>query len=123
MGLFAGDAVRLAMVFPGQGSQALGMLRGYDGLPEIDRVIAEARDALGGEFIRLMNEGPAEALNQTVNTQPAMVTAGEAGHPAGGGLRGPAPPPAAGAHPRGVPARVARRGPRFPGAPPLVRVP
>ncbi|TMI37878.1 MAG: malonyl CoA-acyl carrier protein transacylase, partial [Betaproteobacteria bacterium] len=35
------------MVFPGQGSQALGMLRGYDGLPEIDRVIAEARDALG----------------------------------------------------------------------------
>src|SRR2546428_8316122 len=99
MGLFAGDAVRLAMVFPGQGSQALGMLRGYDGLPEIDRVIAEARDALGGEFIRLMNEGPAEALNQTVNTQPAMVTAGYAAYRAWRGGRGPAPHPAGGATP------------------------
>src|SRR5207302_3673602 len=75
LGLFAPDAMKLAMVFPGQGSQAVGMLRGYDGLPEIDRVIAEARAALGGEFVRLMNEGPAEALNQTVNTQHAMLTA------------------------------------------------
>src|SRR5438309_8345410 len=88
--------MKLAMVFPGQGSQAVGMLRGYDGLPEIDRVIAEARDALGGEFIRLMNEGPAEALNQTVNTQPAMVTAGYAAYRAWRGLGGPAPQLAAG---------------------------
>src|SRR6266852_2442158 len=72
------------------------MLRGYDGLPEIDRVIAEARDALGGEFIRLMNEGPAEALNQTVNTQPAMVTAGYAAYRAWRALQGPAPQLAAG---------------------------
>src|SRR5437879_13238814 len=72
------------------------MLRGYDGLPEIDRVIAEARDALGGEFIRLIDEGPAEALNQTVNTQPAMVTAGYAAYRAWRGLGGPAPQLAAG---------------------------
>src|SRR5256712_14168872 len=115
MGLFAGDAVRLAMVFPGQGSQALGMLRGYDGLPEIDRVIAEARDALGGEFIRLMNEGPAEALNQTVNTQPAMVTAGYAAYRAWRGLGGPAPP-LGGRHRVGGGTRLGgARGPSLPG--------
>src|SRR2546425_10744242 len=108
------------MVFPGQGSQALGMLRGYDGLPEIDRVIAEARDALGGEFIKLMNEGPAEALNQTVNTQPAMVTAGYAAYRAWRGVGGPAPPQAAGHslgqdNPLGAAGRPTFRGARAPG--------
>src|SRR2546425_4593747 len=111
------------MVFPGQGSQALGMLRGYDGLPEIDRVIAEARDALGGEFIRLMNEGPAEALNQTVNTQPAMVTAGYAAYRAWRGLGGPAPPLAAGHSLREDTALVGPRAPSLPGALPLGRLP
>src|SRR2546425_3689196 len=111
------------MVFPGQGSQALGMLRGYDGLPEIDRVIAEARDALGGEFIRLMNEGPAEALNQTVNTQPAMVTAGYAAYRAWRGAGGPAPPPAGGHKLRGGTPPGGAGAPSFPGAPPLGRFP
>ena len=68
--------MKLAMVFPGQGSQAVGMLKGYAGLPDVDKVIQESRDVLGEEFIRLLDEGPGEKLNLTVNTQPAMVTAG-----------------------------------------------
>jgi [acyl-carrier-protein] S-malonyltransferase len=113
--------MKLAMVFPGQGSQAVGMLRGYDGLPEIDRVIAEARDALGGEFIRLMNEGPAEALNQTVNTQPAMVTAGYAAYRAWRSLEGPAPQLAAGHSLGEYTALVAAGALSFRDALPLVR--
>jgi [acyl-carrier-protein] S-malonyltransferase len=113
--------VKLAMVFPGQGSQALGMLRGYDGLPEVDRVIAEARDALGGEFIRLIDEGPAEALDQTVNTQPAMVTAGYAAYRAWRGLGGLAPQLAAGHSLGEYTALVAAGALSFRDALPLVR--
>ena len=67
--------MKLAMVFPGQGSQSVGMVKGYAGLPEVEAVVQEAREALGDDFIRLLDEGPAEQLNLTVNTQPAMVTA------------------------------------------------
>lgn len=83
--------MKLAMVFPGQGSQAVGMVRGYAGLPEIDSVIHEARAVLGDEFIKLLEEGPAESLNQTLNTQPAMVTAGYAAYRAWRALGGPEP--------------------------------
>ncbi|MBV9190463.1 MAG: ACP S-malonyltransferase [Betaproteobacteria bacterium] len=83
--------MRLAMVFPGQGSQAVGMLKGYDGLPEMAHVIDEAAKALGTDFVRLMDHGPAEALNLTVNTQPAMVTAGYSVYRAWRALGGPAP--------------------------------
>jgi [acyl-carrier-protein] S-malonyltransferase len=72
--------MKLAFVFPGQGSQSVGMLKGYAGLPEIERVRAEAAEALGAEFIGLLDDGPAELLNSTVNTQPAMVTAGYAAY-------------------------------------------
>jgi [acyl-carrier-protein] S-malonyltransferase len=88
--------MKLAMVFPGQGSQAVGMLKGYAGLPAIDEVRDEAREVLGEHFLRLLDEGPAEALNQTVNTQPAMVTAGYAAYRAWRALGGPAPQFAAG---------------------------
>ena len=88
--------MKLAMVFPGQGSQAVGMLTSYAGLPEIDVVRAEAAEVLGGHFLPLLDEGPAEALNQTVNTQPAMVTAGYAAYRAWRALGGPAPQMAAG---------------------------
>src|ERR1044071_2640713 len=80
LGLLGGDAVKLAMVFPGQGSQAVGMLRGYEGLPEVEKVRSEAAQALGADFIQLLDDGPAEKLNQTVNTQPAMGTAGYAAY-------------------------------------------
>ena len=79
------------MVFPGQGSQAVGMLKGYAGLPEIDDVINEAKEVLGGDFIKLLEEGPADKLNLTLNTQPAMVTAGSAAFRAWRALGGPMP--------------------------------
>lgn len=83
--------MKLAIVFPGQGSQAVGMLRGYAGLPGVDEVRREAATALGEDFVQLLDEGPAEALNATRNTQPAMVTAGIAAYRAWRALGGPEP--------------------------------
>lgn len=65
-----------AFVFPGQGSQSIGMMKSYEGLPAIHDTFAEASDALGVDLWKLVAEGPAESLNQTVNTQPVMLTAG-----------------------------------------------
>ncbi|HWD23596.1 MAG TPA: ACP S-malonyltransferase [Burkholderiales bacterium] len=88
--------MKLAMIFPGQGSQAVGMLKGYEGLPEISPVRDEAARVLGSDLVKLLDEGPAEALNQTVNTQPAMVTAGYAVYRAWCALGGPKPEVVAG---------------------------
>ncbi len=68
--------MKFAMVFPGQGSQSVGMLAGYGDMPAVRETIAEASDVLKQDVGRLMAEGPAEQLNSTVNTQPIMVTAG-----------------------------------------------
>jgi [acyl-carrier-protein] S-malonyltransferase len=83
--------MKLAMVFPGQGSQAVGMLKAYAGLPGVDEARAQAQDALGADFLRLLDEGPAEKLGLTVNTQPAMVTAGTAAFRAWRALGGALP--------------------------------
>ena len=83
--------MKLAFVFPGQGSQAVGMLNGYAGLPDVDKVRHEAAEVLGGEFLQLLDEGPAEQLGLTVNTQPAMVTAGIAAYRAWIASGGPKP--------------------------------
>ena len=83
--------MKLAMVFPGQGSQAVGMLRGYGGLPKVQETVDEAKAVLGADFVQLLDEGPAEKLNLTVNTQPAMVTAGIAAFRAWRALGGPMP--------------------------------
>lgn len=88
--------MKLAMVFPGQGSQAVGMLKGYDGLPDVDAVREEAAGVLGSEFLSLLDEGPAGQLNLTVNTQPAMVTAGYIAYRAWLALGGPRPQVVAG---------------------------
>jgi [acyl-carrier-protein] S-malonyltransferase len=88
--------MKLAMVFPGQGSQSVGMLAGYAGLPHVDEIRALAAKALGNDFVALLDEGPAEKLNQTVNTQPAMVTAGYAAYRAWRALGGPEPQVVAG---------------------------
>ena len=88
--------MKLAMIFPGQGSQSVGMMRGYAGLPEVDKVLEEAKAALGEHFVRLLDQGPEEALKQTVNTQPAMVTAGYAAYRAWRAAGGPAPAVVAG---------------------------
>ena len=83
--------MKLAMVFPGQGSQSVGMLKGYAGLPEIDAVRAQAAQSLGADFVKLLDDGPAEQLNMTANTQPAMVTAGIAAYRAWRASGGPPP--------------------------------
>jgi [acyl-carrier-protein] S-malonyltransferase len=88
--------MKLAMVFPGQGSQSLGMLQAYAGLPGVDEVRQSAGEALGGDFVKLLDEGPGAALNLTVNTQPAMVTAGYAAYCAWRALGGPKPEVVAG---------------------------
>ncbi len=88
--------MKLAMVFPGQGSQAVGMLKAYAGLPEIDAVRTEVGRVLGEGFLRLLDEGPAEELTLTANTQPAMVSAGYAAYRAWRALGGPAPDMVAG---------------------------
>ncbi|HTY02467.1 MAG TPA: ACP S-malonyltransferase [Rhodocyclaceae bacterium] len=68
--------MRFALVFPGQGSQSLGMMAAYGDQPVIRATFDEASTALGRDLWHLVTEGPAEALNQTVNTQPLMLTAG-----------------------------------------------
>ncbi len=66
----------LGMVFPGQGSQALGMSSALaEAFPEVRETYAEATEALGLDLWQLVTEGPAEALDRTENTQPAMLTA------------------------------------------------
>ena len=68
----------LAIVFPGQGSQAIGMMDGFAAHPIVRETFAEASAALGDDLWKLVAEGPAEALNLTTNTQPVMLTAGVA---------------------------------------------
>lgn len=67
-----------ALVFPGQGSQSLGMMNAYGDSAVVRKTFDEASAALGRDLWQLVAEGPAEALNQTVNTQPLMLTAGVA---------------------------------------------
>ncbi len=83
--------MKLAMVFPGQGSQSLGMMAAYGDLPEIAQTLAEASEILGQDIGKLIAEGPAEDLNRTVNTQPVMVTAGVAVYRAWRSLGGAEP--------------------------------
>jgi [acyl-carrier-protein] S-malonyltransferase len=68
----------LAIVFPGQGSQSVGMMQGFAGIPGVERTFDEARDISGVDYAQMVKEGPAETLNQTVNTQPLMLVAGVA---------------------------------------------
>jgi [acyl-carrier-protein] S-malonyltransferase len=67
-----------AFVFPGQGSQAIGMLNGFADNPVVQKTVAEASEALGQDLGKLIAEGPKEALDLTTNTQPLMLTAGVA---------------------------------------------
>ena len=67
-----------AFVFPGQGSQSVGMLNSVAQRPEVRATLQEASDALGEDVTKLISEGPAEALSLTTNTQPVMLTAGVA---------------------------------------------
>lgn len=67
--------MKLAFVFPGQGSQAIGMLNDMADLAVVKNTLTEASDALSLDLLALMQNGPAEDLNLTVNTQPVMLSA------------------------------------------------
>lgn len=67
----------LAFIFPGQGSQSVGMLSLLaTEFPHVQSTFSEASDVLGYDLWRLVSDGPAELLNQTDRTQPAMLAAG-----------------------------------------------
>lgn len=67
-----------AFAFPGQGSQSVGMMSAYGDAAVVRATFDEGSAALGDDLWALVAEGPAEALTQTVNTQPVMLTAGVA---------------------------------------------
>jgi [acyl-carrier-protein] S-malonyltransferase len=64
-----------AFVFPGQGSQSVGMLDAWGDHPAVRQTLAEASDALNEDLGALIQAGPKEALELTTNTQPVMLTA------------------------------------------------
>ena len=64
-----------AFVFPGQGSQSVGMMAAYGDAPVVRATFDEASNALGDDLWVMVADGPAEVLTQTVNTQPVMLTA------------------------------------------------
>ncbi|MCX8521461.1 MAG: ACP S-malonyltransferase [Rhodoferax sp.] len=71
---------KFAFVFPGQGSQSVGMLDGWGQHPALVQTLQEASDALGEDLAKLIKEGPKEALALTTNTQPVMLVAGVAAY-------------------------------------------
>ncbi|MFM7704047.1 MAG: ACP S-malonyltransferase, partial [Rubrivivax sp.] len=85
-----------AFVFPGQGSQSVGMLQAWGDHPAVHATLEEASAALGEDVGRLIREGPKEALDLTTNTQPVMLTAGIACYRAWLAEGGPEPVAVAG---------------------------
>ncbi|MGA7817864.1 ACP S-malonyltransferase [Caballeronia sp.] len=67
--------MKFAFVFPGQGSQSVGMLNAFADHPVVRATVQEASDTLGQDLGKLIAEGPAEELGLTTNTQPVMLTA------------------------------------------------
>jgi [acyl-carrier-protein] S-malonyltransferase len=67
--------MKTAFLFPGQGSQSVGMMAGLAQFPEVKQTFDAASAALGEDLWKLVTEGPAETLNQTTYTQPAMLAA------------------------------------------------
>ena len=71
--------MKFACVFPGQGSQSVGMMSEFiEQYSEVKDLFGRASDALGYDMAKLVEEGPADELNKTECTQPAMLTAGVA---------------------------------------------
>jgi [acyl-carrier-protein] S-malonyltransferase len=69
-----------AFIFPGQGSQSVGMLDAWGDHPVVAQTLAEASDAMGENLTLLIKEGPKEALALTTNTQPVMLVAAVAAY-------------------------------------------
>lgn len=113
--------MKFALVFPGQGSQSVGMMAAYGDSPEIRHTFQEASDALGEDLWAMVADGPAERLSQTVNTQPLMLTAGVAVYRAWRAAGGPVPDIVAGHSLGEYSALVAAGAMAFADAVPLVR--
>jgi [acyl-carrier-protein] S-malonyltransferase len=113
--------MKLAMVFPGQGSQSVGMMSRYEAFPVVRDTFGEASAALGEDLWSLVENGPDEALNQTVNTQPAMLAADIAVYRAWRAAGGAAPAMLAGHSLGEYAALVAAGSLKFADAVPLVR--
>ncbi len=113
--------MKLALVFPGQGSQSVGMLDTYDAYPVVRQTLEEAGKHLDEDLWALAASGPAEQLNQTVNTQPLMLAADVAVYRAWVGAGGPAPALLAGHSLGEYAALVAAGALQFADALPLVR--
>ncbi len=65
--------MKIAFVFPGQGSQSVGMMDAWAGHAAVESTLAQASQALGQDIAQLIAGGPAEELNLTTNTQPVML--------------------------------------------------
>ncbi|MBC5781971.1 ACP S-malonyltransferase [Ramlibacter sp. USB13] len=110
-----------AFVFPGQGSQAVGMLDAWGDHPAVTETLKEASAALGEDVGRLIREGPKEALALTTNTQPVMLVAGIAAYRAWRAEGGAEPAVVAGHSLGEYTALVAAGALAFADAVPLVR--
>tara|TARA_Y100001936_G_scaffold253254_1_gene316860 strand:- start:15810 stop:16748 length:939 start_codon:yes stop_codon:yes gene_type:complete len=83
--------MKFSLVFPGQGSQSIGMMKAYADLRIIQDTFSEASDILNKDFWAMANNGPPDILNLTANTQPIMLTSGIAMYRAWKSLGGPDP--------------------------------
>ena len=88
--------MKLALVFPGQGSQSVAMMQAFADTRVVTDTFAEASDSLGQDLWKLVAEGPADQLSATVNTQPVMLTAAYAVYRAWQAAGGQAPSVVAG---------------------------
>ncbi|HTH60494.1 MAG TPA: ACP S-malonyltransferase [Paraburkholderia sp.] len=113
--------MKFAFVFPGQGSQSVGMLNAFADNAVVRETLEEASDALGQDLGKLIAEGPAEELSLTTNTQPVMLTAAYAVYRAWQQAGGPAPAIVAGHSLGEYTALVAAGALAFRDAVPLVR--
>jgi [acyl-carrier-protein] S-malonyltransferase len=118
---FNGKIMAFAFVFPGQGSQSVGMMDAYAGSSAILETFAEASEALGEDLWQMVSTGPTERLALTVNTQPLMLTAGVAVYRAWLAAGGPRPALVAGHSLGEYSALVAAGALSFADAVPLVR--
>ena len=112
---------KFAFVFPGQGSQAHGMMNGYADFPVVRATFAEASDTLHQDLWQLLAAGSDAELNATINTQPIMLTAGVAVYRAWQSQNGPTPALLAGHSLGEYTALVAGGALKFVDALPLVR--
>ncbi|MFM0060665.1 ACP S-malonyltransferase [Paraburkholderia phytofirmans] len=113
--------MKFAFVFPGQGSQSVGMLNAFADHAIVRETVQEASDALNQDLGKLIAEGPVEDLNLTTNTQPVMLTAAYAMYRAWLRAGGPKPAIVAGHSLGEYTALVAAGAIAFRDAVPLVR--